>query len=82
MNASPQPDPAQTRWMILNLVRVGGLVLSVVGAIVWKKGMGEFQDATVGKLVLVAGLFLSLVVPALLRRAWRSKDTATDDPRR
>jgi hypothetical protein len=44
--------------------------------------MGEFQDATVGKLVLVAGLFLSLVVPALLRRAWRSKDTATDDPRR
>jgi len=82
MNPSPQPDPAQTRWMILNLVRVGGLVLSVVGAIVWKNGVLEVQESTVGKLMLVAGLLLSLLPPALLRHAWRSKDTATDDPRR
>lgn len=68
------PDPAQNRWMILNLLRVSGLILAVVGAIIWQKGMAGFQDELVGKVLLVAGLFDALVVPAILRRRWRSKD--------
>jgi hypothetical protein len=69
-----QPDPAQNRWMVLNLLRVTGVILMVVGAIVWKQGMAGFQDETIGKLILSAGLFEALVIPAMLRRKWRSTD--------
>lgn len=68
-------DPAQNRWMLLNVLRVGGIVTMAVGLLIWKKNIGGYQDELVGKIVFLAGLFETLVVPALLRRAWRSKDT-------
>lgn len=72
----PAPvDPAQNRWMLLNVLRVGGIVTMAVGLLIWKKNIGGYQDELVGKIVFLAGLFETLVIPALLRRAWRSKDT-------
>lgn len=68
-------DPAQNRWMLLNVLRVGGIVTMAVGLLIWKKNIGGYQDELVGKIVFLAGLFETLVIPALLRRAWRSKDT-------
>ncbi|WBX84651.1 hypothetical protein [Sphingosinicella microcystinivorans] len=67
-------DPAQNRWMLLNVLRVGGIITMAVGLLIWKKNIGGYQDELVGKVIFLAGLFETLVIPALLRRAWRSKD--------
>lgn len=67
-------DPAQNRWMLLNVLRVGGIITMAVGLLIWKKNIGGYQDELVGKIIFLAGLFETLVIPALLRRAWRSKD--------
>ncbi len=69
------PDPAQNRWMLINVLRVGGIIMMVIGLLIWKKNIGGYQDDLVGKIIFVLGLFETLVIPALLRRAWRSKDS-------
>ncbi|MBB4632614.1 hypothetical protein [Sphingosinicella soli] len=68
-------DPAKRRWLLLNAMRVGGIILMVVGLLIWRKGIGGYQDELVGKILFVFGLFEAMILPALLRRAWRSKDS-------
>lgn len=68
-------DPAKTRWILLNAMRIGGLIVMAVGLLIWRKGIGGFQDEMIGKAVFLIGLFETLIIPAMLRRAWRSKDT-------
>ncbi len=68
-------DPAQNRWMLLNVLRASGVIVMVVGLLIWKKNIGGYQDELVGKIIFVAGLFETLVMPALLRRMWRNRDS-------
>jgi len=68
-------DPAKTRWILLNVLRIGGIVIMVIGLVIWRKGIGGYQDDLVGKALFVIGLFEALLLPAMLRRAWRSRDT-------
>jgi len=68
-------DPAKQRWILLNVLRVGGLIFMGVGLLIWRKGIGGFQDELIGKAIFLIGLLETLIIPALLRRAWRSKDT-------
>lgn len=68
-------DPAKSRWILLNAMRIGGLIFMVIGLLIWRKGIGGFQDEMIGKAVFLIGLLETLIIPAMLRRAWRSKDT-------
>ena len=67
-------DPAKKRWVFLNVLRIGGLIIMAVGLLIWRKGIGGFQDELIGKILFVLGIFEALVLPAALRRSWRSKD--------
>ena len=68
-------DPAKSRWILLNAMRIGGLIFMAIGLLIWRKGIGGFQDEMIGKAVFLIDLLEPLIIPAMLRRAWRSKDT-------
>lgn len=72
-------DPAddrmwRTRWMVMNVVSIGGFVFAGLGLLIWRKGIFGFQDPLAGKVIFVIGVVEALLLPRLLRRAWRSKD--------
>ncbi len=67
-------DPARNRWILLNVMRIGGLVFMALGLIIWRTGIGGFQDEMLGKALFIVGVLETLVVPAVLRRRWRSKE--------
>lgn len=68
-------DLAKRRWIFLNVLRIGGLGIMAFGLYLWRKGIGGVPDELLGKSLFLFGLFEALILPAVLRRAWRSKDT-------
>lgn len=68
-------DPAKGRWIMLNALRIGGLIFMAIGLLIWRKGIGGFQDEMIGKAVFLIGLIETLIIPAVLRRRWRSKES-------
>lgn len=70
----PAEDPAKTRFLTLQLARLGGLLVVVTGVVVWRSDTIGAPQPTAGKALFALGLFLMLVVPALLRKHWRSPD--------
>lgn len=71
----PTRDPARARFLILQLSRLGGLLVIGLGVLLWRTGsIGGAPQPTAGKALLALGLFMALVVPALLRKRWRSPD--------
>nr|ART36139.1 B295 [uncultured bacterium] len=70
--------PAQNRWMLLNILRLSGIIIACVGLVIWRKGIGGYQDELVGKIIFLVGVFETLMVPALLRRKWRGEARGKD----
>ena len=68
-------DPAKGRWIMLNALRICGLIFMAIGLLIWRKGIGGFQDEMIGKAVFLIGLIETLIIPAVLRRRWRSKES-------
>lgn len=64
-------DPARARYMVLNVVRLSGAVLVVLGAANIGKHWVEPADV-VGTALLLVGAPLILIVPQLLVRRWKS----------
>ena len=68
-------DPAKARFLVLQLSRLGGLIIIGLGVLLWRTdSIGGAAQPTAGKALLALGLFMTLVVPPLLRRRWRSPD--------
>jgi hypothetical protein len=65
------PDPARTRFFLLQLVRVGGVALVFIGVSIVGKRWVEPADVIGGALILV-GAIDALIVPRILGRAWRT----------
>lgn len=65
---------AKSRFLLLNLVRFGGVLIVVLGALIWRKGIFGFQDQIVGLSIFVVGVLESLFLPQILSKAWRVKD--------
>ena len=65
---------AKRRLLRLGLVRLLGIVLAVAGVQIWRRGAFGFQDETGGKLIVILGVALMFLVPAMMRRHWRSRD--------
>lgn len=61
---------ARQRFMLLNLVRLSGVALALVGlaAIAGKLGLGK----EVGAVLFVIGLFEALIAPIFLAKRWKS----------
>jgi hypothetical protein len=63
-------DVARGRWMVINLLRIAGVVMVVVG-IFAVQGVVELP-AIAGYGLIAVGLFDVFAVPQILARKWRS----------
>jgi hypothetical protein len=70
----PAPDPSRRRYLTIQLVRLAGSLIAAAGALVWQTdALTPVPNPAMGKALFALGLFTTLVVPAVLRRAWRSQ---------
>jgi len=69
--ADPASDEAaRNRWMVINAVRIGGVVMVIV-AILILRGVVP-QPAWAGYVILAVGIVDVFLVPTLLARKWRT----------
>ena len=71
--AEPTDDAdAYTRWMVINLTRLAGVALVVVGILGLNHRIGLPAIAAYGFIAF--GLFDVFAVPQILARKWRTPD--------
>jgi len=63
-------DVARGRWLAINAVRLGGVVMVIVG-ILGLRGVFDYP-ALAGYVLIGVGLLDVFLVPLLLARKWRS----------
>lgn len=65
-----QNDPAAGRFLAIQAIRISGVVLAVLGALI----LGEIIDlpVAVGYVFLVLGALDVFVMPLVLARRWKS----------
>lgn len=63
-------DVARGRWMVINVTRLAGVVMVVVG-LLGLQGVFEYP-AIAGYVLVGVGLLDIFVAPLLLARKWRS----------
>jgi hypothetical protein len=64
---------AKRRFITIQLFRLVGILIAAGGALVWQTDkLTPYPMPGYGKALLALGLFATMVVPPLLRRAWRS----------
>ena len=67
-----QNDPAAARFFALQAIRLSGVVMAVIGALI----LGKVVDLpqAVGYVLLVVGGLDFFVVPTLLAKKWKSPE--------
>ena len=63
-------EVARNRWMVINVVRVAGVVMVLVGLLILRQVIPE--PAWAGYVIGAVGLADVFLVPLLLARKWRS----------
>lgn len=74
MSEQPPADPAKSRFLVLQLLRLGGIVTMMLAAAIWHGDLirpGGVPRA--GAILLAIGLIEALVIPRYLARRWRSQ---------
>jgi uncharacterized membrane protein YedE/YeeE len=71
MSTEPAPDPAKSRFIVIQAVRWTGALLVMLGLLVAKGKLGLPHAAGYGFVFI--GLAAALVVPTLLARRWKSR---------
>ena len=66
-----QHDPAKARFFLIQAVRLSGVVLGILGALV----LGEILPLLelVGYLLLAFGAFDVFILPTILAKRWSSR---------
>ena len=68
---------AKSRWQSLQLFRLVGLVLMLLGLLVWASDLlREGGLPALGIPIFVLGAFNALILPILLARRWRTPPEA------
>ena len=70
----PRGDVAHRRWMVIQLMRLGGFALAILGILMARDVVdivGEANRLT-GYGFIVVGLLDGFVMPQILARKWRS----------
>lgn len=69
------PDDPETiakrRFQLIGVVRLCGVVFVALGFILWQTDLVGVRAPNLGRVVIAGGLFVLLVIPALLLRRWR-----------
>ncbi len=68
MNA---PDPARQRFQLMAVLRLYGLALVALGMVLWRTAWLGVTQPHLGRIVIVVGMIVLTLLPALLRRHWR-----------
>ncbi len=71
----PAPDDAiwRKRFILLNLTRIGGTLVALVGLLIWHSDWWRPGGAVeVGLPVALVGLLISFGAPKYLARKWRT----------
>lgn len=72
---APADDPAMKRFFALHAVRLAAALIIALGVVVWQTDkLTAAPSPLAGKAIFAAGMFVMLVLPALLRRRWRTRD--------
>lgn len=70
-SAAEAEAQARNRFLFLNLMRLGGVIMVVIGIAIAREAIA--LPAPVGWLLIALGLVEMLVVPQMLVRIWRSE---------
>lgn len=70
----PSGDPARDRWMIIQLARIMGFAVVLLGILVARGVVDLAGDANriVGYALIAVGLLDGFLVPRMLARKWRT----------
>lgn len=66
----PQSDPAKSRFIALQAIRLSGVVLGILGALILAR-IVDLPPVT-GYIFLAVGLLDVFVIPLMLGRKWKS----------
>lgn len=67
------PDPARARWLVIQLARLSGILVVLLGMAVFRTDLlAEGGAPVVGWVLMLLGLVEMVVVPKLLARRWRT----------
>lgn len=73
MASRPPEDVARARWMIIQAVRVSGVVLVILGILTLEEILSGIP-VVAGYGFIGAGLFEVFFMPTILARQWSSRD--------
>ena len=65
-------DQARNRWMVIQVVRISGVVMAIVGLLTIE-GIVPLPDVA-GYVLLALGLVEVFLMPTLLARKWSSRE--------
>ncbi|AKH42471.1 hypothetical protein FHS61_000241 [Altererythrobacter atlanticus] len=65
-------ETARNRWLVMNLLRLGGAGIVLIGMLIANRTFDAPEEA--GYALLVIGLVSVFLVPQILARKWRSPD--------
>lgn len=66
----PDEDLAKQRFMLLQLARLGGLILVGIGVVILSGRLTDFKE--LGYVLLVLGAAEFFVLPRFLAKGWRT----------
>lgn len=72
MTTEPTEDQWRNRFVAINLVRIGGTIVALLGILLWQSDTFVEGGHWVGFPIALAGLAASFVAPQYLARKWRT----------
>ena len=63
-------DPSRTRFMVIQMIRITGLVLAILGVAILAGKIALPESA--GIVLVFIGFFEVIVIPIVLARRWKS----------
>lgn len=70
--STPEKDPAQARYFAIQLVRLGGIALVIIGLLIAQGTLFEGAPRWIGMIVAGIGIVDTFFLPIVLARKWRS----------
>lgn len=67
-------DVWRNRFIIVNLVRIGGAMVALLGCAVWQTNLLAPNGTILGLPVALAGVLVSFQAPVWLSRHWKRQD--------
>lgn len=74
---TPREEEAlwRNRFILLNLARIGGTLVVLIGLMIWQTGwVREGGAVEIGLPLALIGLFVSFGAPKYLARKWRTPE--------